>query len=163
MSAATPHVAPDPDAARDTARLPTTVMPLLSRPGSCLFGLSGNGPSPTSAPCPTTTSLSRIERSTTAPERMTESNMMIESRTTAPTPTRTPGDSTELTTVPSMTQPWLMRLRCTWAVGPTLAGARSSDRVWMIQSLSYRSSCGSSARSAMLASQYDWIVPTSCQ
>ena len=56
------------------------------------------------------------------PERMTESNMTIESRTTAPTPTRTPGDSTELTTVPSMTQPWLIRLRWTWAVGPTLAG-----------------------------------------
>ena len=69
-----------------TARLPTTVMPVFSRPGSCLFGRSGNGPSPTRAPCPTTTSLSRIARSTTAPERMTESNMTIESRTTAPTP-----------------------------------------------------------------------------
>jgi hypothetical protein len=61
-------------------------------------------------------------RSTTAPERMTESNMTIESRTTAPTPTRTPGGSTEFTTVPSMTQPWLMRLRWTWA-SADLAGA----------------------------------------
>ena len=72
--------------------------------------------------------------------------MTIESRTTAPTSTRTPGDRTELTTVPAITQPWLIRLRWTWAVGPTLAGARSSDRVWMTQSLSYRSSSGSSSR-----------------
>ena len=115
------------------------------------------------APCPTTTSLSRIARSTTAPERMTESNMTIESRTTAPTSTRTPGDRTEFTTVPAMTQPWLIRLLWTWAVGPTLAGARSSERVWMTQSLSYRSSSGLSSRSAMLVSQNDWIVPTSCQ
>ena len=94
---------------------------------------------------------------------MTVSNMTIESRTTAPTSTRTPGDRTELTTVPAMTQPWLIRLRWTWAVGPILAGARSSDRVWMTQSLSYRSSSGWSSSSSMLACQYDWIVPTSCQ
>ena len=74
--------------------------------------------------------------------------MTIESRTTAPTSTRTPGDRTELTTVPAITQPWLMRLLWTCAVGPTLAGARSSERVWMTQSLSYRSSSGSSSRSA---------------
>ena len=85
--------------------------------------------------------------------------MTIESRTTAPTSTRTPGDRTELTTVPAMTQPWLIRLLWTCAVGPTLAGARSSERVWMTQSLSYRSSSGSSSRSAMLVSQNDWIVP----
>ena len=42
--------------------------------------------------------------------------MTIESRTTAPTSTRTPGDRTELTTVPLMMQPWLIRLRWTWAV-----------------------------------------------
>ena len=72
----------------------------------------------------------------TARDPITESNMTIESRTTAPTPTRTPGERTLLTTVPSMTQPWLMRLRWTWAVGPSLAGARSSDFVWITQSLS---------------------------
>ena len=76
------------------------------------------------------------------PGRMIESNITIESRTMAPTSTRTPGDRTELTTVPSTMQPWLMRLRWTWAVCPILAGARSSDRVWMSQSLSYRSSSG---------------------
>ena len=118
------------------ARLPTTVMPVFRRPGSWRFGVSKSGPSPTIAPWPTTTSLSRIDRSTTAPERMTQSNITIESRTTAPTSTRTPGDSTELTTVPLIMQPCEIRLRWTWAVGPTLAGARSSDRVWMTQSLS---------------------------
>jgi hypothetical protein len=86
-------------------------MPELSRPGSWRFGGPSYGPSPTIAPWPTTTSLSRIARSTTAPARMTESNITIESRTTAPTSTRTPGDSTLFTTVPSMTQPWLIRLR----------------------------------------------------
>ena len=104
-----------------------------------------------------------IARSMTAPDRMTESNMTIESRTTAPMSTRTPGERTEFTTVPAITQPWLMRLRWTCAVGPILAGARSSDLVWMTQSWSYRSSSGSSSRSAMLVSQNDWIVPTSCQ
>ena len=59
--------------------LPTTVMPVLSRDGSSLFGVSKSGPSPTIAPWPTTTSLSRMERSTTAPDRMTESNITIES------------------------------------------------------------------------------------
>ena len=84
---------------------------------------------------------------------MIVSNITIESRTTAPTSTRTPGDRTELTTVPSTMQPWLMRLRWTCAVWPIRAGARSSERVWMIQSLSYRSSSGWSSRRAMLASQ----------
>ncbi len=116
--------------------LPTTVMPVLRRPGSCLFGVSKSGPSPTMAPCPTTTSLSRIARSTTAPDRMTVSNITIESRTTAPTSTRTPGESTLLTTVPLITQPWEIMLRWTWAVGPILAGARSSDRVWISHSRS---------------------------
>ena len=46
---------------------------------------------------------------------------------------------------------------------PDLAGARSSDRVWMTQSLSYRSRSGSSSSRRMFASQNDWIVPTSCQ
>src|SRR5437667_29640 len=86
-------------------------MPVLSRPGSWRFGAPSYGPSPTIAPCPTTTSLSRIARSITAPARITESNITIESRTTAPTSTRTPGESTLLTTVPSITQPWLIRLR----------------------------------------------------
>jgi hypothetical protein len=38
--------------------------------------------------------------------------------------------------MPLITQPWLMRLRWTCAVAPILAGARSSERVWMIHSLS---------------------------
>ena len=117
-----------------------------------------------SRPGPTTTSLSRIARSTTAPERMTESNMTIESRTTAPTSTRTPGDSTELTTVPSITQPWLIRLRWTCAVGPTLAGARSSDRVWMTQSRVVQVEVRARPRAAPCwPPRSDWIVPTSCQ
>ena len=77
-----------------------------------------------------------IARSTTAPARMTVSNITIESRTTAPGSTRTPGDSTERSTVPQIWQPWLISERCTLAVGPTRAGARSSDRVWMSHSLS---------------------------
>ena len=79
--------------------------------------------------------------------------MTIESRTTAPTSTRTPGDRTLLTTVPLITQPCETRLRWTCAVGPIFAGARSSERVWISHSLSYRSSSGASSRSAMLASQ----------
>ena len=62
------------------------------------------------------------------------------SRTMAPGSTRTPGDRTECSTVPAMRQPWLMRLRWTLAVGPMRAGARSSERVWMTQPRSYRSS-----------------------
>ena len=61
-----------------------TVMPVVSRVGSWAFGVDTSVPSPTIAPGPTTTSLSRIERSTTALVRITESNMTIESRTTAP-------------------------------------------------------------------------------
>ena len=68
--------------------------------------------------------------------------MMTLSRTMAPGSTRTPGESTERSTVPAMRQPWLMRLRWTLAVGPMRAGARSSERVWMTQSRSYRSSAG---------------------
>ena len=85
---------------------------------------------------PTETSLSRMERSTTAPARMTVSNMMMLSRTMAPVSTRTPGERTDRSTVPAMRQPWLMRLWWTLAVGPMRAGARSSDRVWMTQSRS---------------------------
>ena len=131
------HVPAEPRPARDDGALADDGDPGIE-PGRLLLVRAGRRtvPSPTIAPWPTTTSLSRIARSTTAPERMTESNMTIESRTTAPTSTRTPGDSTEFTTVPLMMQPWLTRLRWTWAVGPTLAGARSSDRVWMTQSWS---------------------------
>jgi len=91
------------------------------------------------------------------------SNITIESRTTAPTSTRTPGDSTLLTTVPLITQPWEIIDRWTCAVGPILAGARSSDRVWISHSLSYMSSSGRSPSRSMFASQKDWIVPTSAQ
>ena len=145
------------------ALFPITVMPVNSRPGSWRLGIVMSVPSPMIAPGPIVTSLSRIARSTTAPDRITESNMTMESRTTAPTSIRTPGERTELTTVPLTTQPWLMRLRWTCEVAPTRAGARSSDRVWISHSLSYMSSSGESSSSAMLASQYDWIVPTSCQ
>ena len=77
-----------------------------------------------------------IARSTTAPARMTVSNMMIESRTTAPGSTLTPGDSTDRSTVPQIWQPWLISERCTFAVGPMRAGERSWERVWISQSLS---------------------------
>ena len=146
-----------------TEYLPTTVMPVLRRDGSWRLGGESYGPSPTMAPWPTTTSLSRMARSTTAPARTTESNITMESRTTAPTSTRTPGERTLFTTVPLITQPCEIMDRWTWAVGPIFAGARSSDRVWISHSLSYRSSSGESSRSAMLASQNDWMVPTSCQ
>ena len=84
-----------------TARLPTTVMPVLSRPAPAYLACRSRCPCPPSALGPTEHSLSRIARSTTAPARMTESNMTIESRTTAPGSTRTPGDSTERSTVPA--------------------------------------------------------------
>jgi len=63
--------------------------------------------------------------------------MTIESRTTAPTSTRTPGDRTLLTTVPSMMQPWLMRLRWIWARGAdlrrcALLGAGVDDPVLVV-------------------------------
>ena len=57
----------------------------------------------------------------------------MESRTTAPTSTRTPGDRTELTTVPLMTQPCEMRLRWTCAVAPTRAGAGVDDPFLVVQ------------------------------
>ena len=111
------------------ARLPTMVMPVLRRSGSSTLGVSKSLPVPTMALGPTLTSLSRMARSTTAPARMCVSNMMTLSRTMAPGSTRTPGESTECSTVPEIWQPWLMRLRCTLAVLPMRAGARSSERV----------------------------------
>ena len=131
----------------------TIVIPVLRWPGVRRFATPRSVPSPTIAPGPTVTSLSRIARSMIAPGRITESNMTMESRTTAPTPTTTPGDRTELTTIPSTRQPCEIRLRWIWAVAPTLPGARSSERVWMSHSRSYRSRSGRSSRRAMLASQ----------
>ena len=64
--------------------LPTTVMPGVEPARLLLVRRVVVGPSPTIAPWPTTTSLSRIARSTTAPDRITVSNITIESRTTAP-------------------------------------------------------------------------------
>ena len=60
---------------------------------------------------------------------MTASNITIESRTSAPAATRTPGDRTLCSTVPSITQPWLIIDRDTEAAGPMRAGGRSSLRV----------------------------------
>ena len=54
-----------------TARLPTTVMPVLRRSGSATLGVSKSVPMPTTALGPTLTSLSRMAWSTTAPARMT--------------------------------------------------------------------------------------------
>ena len=44
-------------------------------------------------------------------------------------PTRTPGDKTELITVPSMIQPLEIKLFFIEASAPTLTGGRSSDFV----------------------------------
>ena len=57
---------------------------------------------------------------------MTASNMTIESRTVAPRATRTPGERTLCSTVPSITQPWLIIEREIEACGPMRAGGRSS-------------------------------------
>ena len=65
----------------------------------------------------------------------------------------TPGESSERSTVPATKQPWLTMLLWMLAVGPMWAGGRSSERVWMTQSRSYRSSCGRSASRSMLACQ----------
>ncbi len=54
-----------------TARLPTTVMPVVRRSGSATFGVSKSMPMPTTALGPTLTSLSRMAWSTTAPARTT--------------------------------------------------------------------------------------------
>ena len=147
-----------------TARLPTTVMPVLSRPGSCLFGRSSYGPVADDRALADDDLLVEdrpVDDGARADDRVEHDDRVAHDRARR-RPGR-PATGPSCTTVPAITQPWLMRLRWTWAVGPTLAGARSSERVWMTQSLSYRSSSGSSSRSAMLASQYDWIVPTSCQ
>src|SRR5664280_1359328 len=119
-----------------TACLPTIVIPVLRWPGVRRFAIPRSVPSPTIAPGPTVTSLSRIARSMIAPGRIPASHMTMESRTTAPTPTTTPGERTELTTIPSTRQPCEIRLRWIWAVAPTLPGARSSERVWMSHSRS---------------------------
>src|SRR5688500_16658494 len=107
------------------ARFPTNVMPAYRRSGSSRLG-GVSSPIPTTAPAPMTASLSTIARSSTAPSPMTASNITIESRTTAPAATRTPGERTLCSTVPSMTQPWLTMDRATFAVGPIRAGGRSS-------------------------------------
>ena len=60
---------------------------------------------------------------------MTLSNMTIESRTVAPAATRTPGERTLCSTVPSTTQPWLTMERSIRASAPMRAGGRSSLRV----------------------------------
>ena len=122
------------------ARLPTMVMPVFRRVGSWRLGMPRSAPSPTCALGPTETSLSMIERSMIAPARMTVSKSTMLSRTTAPMSTRTPGERIECSTVPATWQPWLMRLLWMFAVGPMRAGARSSERVWMSQSRSCRSS-----------------------
>ena len=108
---------------------------------------------PTIAFWPTTTSLSRMERSTTAPDADDGVEHDDAVAHDGPESTRTPGDRMELTTVPAMTQPWLMRLRWTLAVGPTLAGARSSDRVWMTQSGRTGRARGSSSSSSIWVRQ----------
>ena len=107
-----------------TARLPTTVMPVVSRAGSFAFGVTVRSvPSPTIAFGPTITSLSRIARSTTAPARITESNITIESRTIgARIDAHARRQHGVRSTVPSTTQPWRIRLDGRCAVGPMRAG-----------------------------------------
>src|SRR5207237_1387984 len=137
----------------------------LRRPA--LRGDERQSPLARSSSDPVSVALGRC--STVPPERTWRAEKSVE-RTFSPTftfrPSRVPRGTTDClptTVIPVFMQPCEIRLRCTWAVGPTLAGARSSDRVWISHSLSYRSSSGLSSRSARLASQNDWIVPTSCQ
>jgi len=52
---------------------------------------------------------------------------------TAPDSTQTPGESTLLMTVPSITQPFDRRLEWDSPADPILTGGRSFERVWMTQ------------------------------
>ena len=62
-----------------------------------------------------------------------------------------------------MMQPWLTSEWRASASGPSFAGERSSERVWISQLRSKRSSGGTSPTRSRLAFQYASIVPTSRQ
>ena len=89
------------------ARLPTSVIPAYRRSGSSRFG--GRSVADTDLRAGADARLLVDDGAVQLrPRSMTASNMTIESRTTAPAATRTPGDSTLCSTVPSTTQPWLI-------------------------------------------------------
>ena len=144
-----------------TERLPTTVMPVLSRPGSFLFGRSSYGPSPTIALRADDDFLvedrpiddrARPDRRVEHDDRVADHRADIDphARRQDRVDDR-PGDDA------AVTDQALVDLRRR----PDLAGPRSSDRVddpVLVVQVEVRV-----VVEQLHVSQNDWIVPTSCQ